>query len=62
MNTHLESDDGPAKVLNVLPTVQMPKWLIVVLWLLIGYGTIAALYTTYACSRWLMTVAAIRGI
>ncbi len=54
VNTHLESDDGPVKVLNVLPTVQLPKWLITLLWLLIGYGLIAALYTVYAISRWLV--------
>ncbi|MHB2027151.1 MAG: hypothetical protein ACYCPQ_11060 [Elusimicrobiota bacterium] len=52
VNTHLESDDGPVKVLNVLPTVQLPKWLIGALWLLIGYGSIAVLYTFYMGFRW----------
>ena len=53
VNTHLESDDGPVKVLNVLPTVQLPKWLTVVLWVLIGYGTIGLAYTLYALYKWL---------
>ena len=47
INSHLESDSGPLKVLNVLPTIQLPKWLISLLWILIGYGVIAILYTLY---------------
>jgi hypothetical protein len=47
VNTHLESDVGSIKVLNVLPTVQPPKWLLIIIWLLIGYGVIAVLYTLY---------------
>lgn len=52
INTHLESDEGPVKVLNVLPTIQFPKWLITVLWILIGYGVIGVLYTIYELIRW----------
>lgn len=54
VNTHIESDDGPVKVLNVLPTVQLPKWLRVILWTLIGYGVIGLLYTIYELLRWTM--------
>ena len=54
VNTHLESDDGPVKVLNVLPTVQLPKWLITILWLLIGYGVIGLSYTAYEAVKWLV--------
>jgi hypothetical protein len=54
VNTHLESDSGPIKVLNVLPTVQLPKWLLLLLWTLIGYGTIGVLYTLYEVYKWLL--------
>jgi hypothetical protein len=51
VNTHVESDDGPVKILNVLPTVQMPRWQVVVIWSLIGYGVIALAYSVYALYR-----------
>ena len=47
VHTHVESDDGPVKILNVLPKVQPPKWLIAILWLLVGYGVIGLLYSAY---------------
>jgi len=53
-NRHVESDEGPVKVLNVLPTVQLPKWLIAILWCLIGYGVIAFLYSAYAFVSWVI--------
>ncbi len=53
VNTHLESDTGAIKVLNVLPTIQLPKWLIRVLWILISYGVIGLLYTIYEAYKWL---------
>ncbi len=52
INTHVESDDGPVKVLNVLPTVQLPKWLSSILWFLIGYGVLGAIYSLYAFALW----------
>lgn len=53
VNTHLESDSGAIKVLNVLPTVQPPKWLLRVLLVLIGYGAIGILYTLYEIYKWI---------
>ena len=47
INTHLESDEGPLKVLKVLPTIQYPKWVSTVVWLLILYGAIGLIYTIY---------------
>ena len=47
VNTHLESDEGPIKVLNVLPVVQAPIWIKRILWLLVGCGLIGALYALY---------------
>ena len=47
INTHLESDEGPVRVLRVLPTVQLPKWALIILWGLIVYGAVALLYTIW---------------
>lgn len=47
INTHLESDEGPIRVLRVLPTVQLPKWALIILWGLIVYGAVALLYTIW---------------
>lgn len=51
VNTHVESDEGPVKVLNVLPTVQLPKFMIAILWMLVGYGVIGLVYTIYVVAR-----------
>ena len=48
INSHLESDDGPIQVIRVLPTAQIPRWAIRVLWFLISYGFIALLYTLWS--------------
>jgi hypothetical protein len=53
VNSHLESESGSIKVLNVLPTVQLPKLLLWAIWILIGYGIIAVLYTLYEVYKWL---------
>lgn len=47
INTHLESDEGPVRVLRVLPTVQPPRWALIILWGLIVYGAVALLYTIW---------------
>lgn len=47
VHTHVESDEGHVKVLNVLPTVQLSKWMIATLWILVGYGVIGLMYTVY---------------
>lgn len=51
VNTHLESDEGPIKVVNVLPTIQIPKWLTIIVWILIVYGIIGVLYTVWVIFR-----------
>lgn len=45
VNSYVESDEGPAKVLNVLPTPQWPLWARVGAWALLIYGLFAILYT-----------------
>jgi len=47
VNTHLESDHGPVRVLQVLPTVQHPRWVRNIVAALIIYGAIALLYSIY---------------
>lgn len=54
INTHIESDEGPAKVITVLPTPQLPKWLTTILWVLIVYGIIGVIYTFYTFFRWII--------
>jgi len=51
VNTYLETDDGPIKVLNVLPTVQSPKWMSVAVWALCGVGIVSLLYAAYTLAR-----------
>jgi hypothetical protein len=53
INTYVESDGGAIKVLNVLPTVQLPKWLLRSMWLLIAYGIFGLSYTFYEAYKWL---------
>ncbi len=52
VNTHLETDDGPIRILNVLPTVQLSKPVITILWALIGVGLVTVLYLVAQLIRW----------
>jgi hypothetical protein len=52
VNTHLETDDGPIKVLNVLPTVQPSKPVLTATWALIGIGAVTLLYLITLLLRW----------
>jgi len=45
INTHVESDEGLAKAVNVLLQPQPPKWLIRIIWVLIIYGIVGVFYT-----------------
>lgn len=47
INTHVESDKGPAKIVSVLLQPQPSKWLIKLIWVLIVYGIIGIIYTAY---------------
>jgi len=47
INTHLEYDEGLVRVVKVLPTVQLPKWLNVLLFMVLCYGVIGIFYTLY---------------
>jgi hypothetical protein len=54
INTHVESDEGPAKVVNALLQPQPAKWLVIVLWFLILSGGISIIYLLYLLIRYLI--------
>lgn len=53
VNTYLETDDGPIKVLKVLPTVQPSKIVVSVFWTLTGIGVVSLLYLLFMLWSWL---------
>ncbi len=55
VNTHLETDDGPIKVLNVLPTVQPSKSVVSLFWALVGIGIITVIYLLFTLWAWLLS-------
>ncbi len=52
INAQIYSDDGNARVITVLPQMQLPKWILVVLWALIGIGVIIVCYGLWVLTRW----------
>ena len=54
INLPISSDEGMAKQVNVLPTVQLPRWLRGILWGLIVVGTATLLYGLLELSRWVL--------
>lgn len=48
INTHVESDEGPAKIVNVKLHPEPPKYVLAAIWALMLYGVIGLLYTAYA--------------
>jgi hypothetical protein len=55
INTHVESDDGPAKVITVLLQPQAKPWLVRVIWALLVIGLIAVAYLLFEAIRWMAT-------
>ncbi len=53
INAYAKSDDGLAKIITVIPTVQLSKWLIALIWTLIFIG---ASFTLYWILRLLVSV------
>lgn len=56
INTYIEADEGAAKVIDVLPTPQFPKWLLRTLWSLIAIGGISVLYLLAILIRFLINL------
>jgi hypothetical protein len=44
INSYTKSDEGFAKILNVIPTPQPSKWVIIMLWGLIFIGVVSLIY------------------
>jgi hypothetical protein len=55
INTHIESDDGPAKVVNVLLQAQVKPWLLRAVWATIVTGIITIVYFLIWAIRWAAT-------
>ena len=53
INTHIESDRGPAKVVNVLLQPQIKPWQIRTVWFFIICGIIGCLYSLIEAVLWL---------
>jgi hypothetical protein len=58
INTHFESDEGPGKVITVLPQPQYPRWLINCLRALVYVGGVTVLYLLFLTARWVSRYAA----
>ncbi len=54
VNTYTKSDEGFARILNVLPTPQPPKWLAHLLWAMVFVGSATLLYLLAEAVRWLV--------
>jgi hypothetical protein len=55
INAQIYSDEGPARVINVLPQEQWPRWVLAVLWTLILVGVIGVCYVLFiALERWVL--------
>lgn len=54
IHAYTKSDEGFAKALNVLPTPQLPKWLIILIWSLVFVGVVSVLYLIVELIKWLI--------
>ena len=50
--SYVKSDDGPARVLNFLPTPQWPKWAQRSVLLLLSVGLVSIVYVVYLVIPW----------
>jgi hypothetical protein len=52
IHAYTKSDEGFAKIINVLPTPQLPKWIANLIWLLVFIGVVSLLYLSIEVCRW----------
>ena len=52
IHAYTKSDEGFAKIINVLPTPQLPKWIANLIWLLVFIGVVSLLYLVVEVFRW----------
>lgn len=55
INTKVKSDNGLAKIINVLQAPRYPKWIAVVLWILLIFGLATVIYILFELMSWLVT-------
>jgi hypothetical protein len=53
IHAYIKSDEGYAKILNVLPTPQLPKWTVRTIWAFIFIGVVSVIYLVIEFIRWL---------
>jgi hypothetical protein len=53
INMPISSDEGMARVLNVLPTPQLPRWRLVIVWVLMFIGVVALIYLLVELGLWI---------
>lgn len=56
INAYTKSDEGLAQFLNVLPTPQPPRWLVIVFRLFFYLGIAALVYSAVSITQWVVTV------
>lgn len=52
VNSYTKSDEGLAKIINVLPTLQMPRWMKRVVWSLVAVGAGTIVYLLVSLIIW----------
>ncbi|MFH1370488.1 MAG: hypothetical protein ABII09_04300 [Planctomycetota bacterium] len=55
INLYTKSDEGFAKILTVIPTPQLPKWIIRLIWILMFVGVVSILYAIVELIRWIVS-------
>jgi hypothetical protein len=53
INLPISSDDGMARVLNVLPTPQLPRWRLAISWFLMFIGVVTLVYLLVELALWI---------
>ena len=56
VNQVTRSDEGPARVLNVIPSIQYPRWAIEVLRVLLVIGLVTSVYLMVQFGFWIASV------
>jgi hypothetical protein len=54
INLPIKSDEGMARVINMLPTPQLPRWRLVLFWMLAIVGAVTLLYLLAELGLWTM--------
>lgn len=54
IHVYTKSNEGYAKALNVLPTPQLAKWLVLLIWSLVFVGTVSIIYLIVGLIKWLV--------